>query len=59
LEFLDRVLVAGGIVIVDDYGFFSSGVQKAVDEFLKAHNKVYRMRASGNAVAGFIVFQKI
>ncbi len=58
LEFLDDVVVAGGIVIVDDYGFFSSGVQKAVDRFLAARKNAYRVRASGK-VDGFIVFQKM
>ena len=37
LAWLDRVAVPGCIVVVDDYGFFSSGAQTAVDEFLAAH----------------------
>jgi O-methyltransferase len=36
LAFLDRTMPAGGRIIVDDYGFFSEGAQRAVDEFLKA-----------------------
>lgn len=34
LEFLDRVMPVGGRIVVDDYGFFSAGVQKAVDDFV-------------------------
>lgn len=35
LEFLDRRLVRGGVVVVDDYGFVTCpGVRQAVDEFV-------------------------
>jgi O-methyltransferase len=33
LEFLDRVMPVGGRIVVDDYGRFSAGAQKAVDDF--------------------------
>ena len=36
LAFLAERLSPGGHVVVDDYGFFSSGVQKAVDAFVAA-----------------------
>lgn len=35
LEYLDRVMPVGGRIVVDDYGFFSEGAQKAVDEFVE------------------------
>lgn len=35
LEYLDRVVPAGGQVLVDDYGWFSAGAQAAVDEFVQ------------------------
>jgi O-methyltransferase len=35
LEYLDSVMPVGGIIIVDDYGFFSAGAQQAVDEFIR------------------------
>lgn len=41
LEYLNKHLSVGGFTIVDDYGFFSSGVKKAVDEFLSRHQEVY------------------
>lgn len=36
LEYLHPITPAGAIVIVDDYGFFSSGAKTAVDEFVRA-----------------------
>jgi O-methyltransferase len=38
LEKLSPRLTPGGIIVVDDYGFFSSGAQTAVDEFLARTN---------------------
>ncbi len=38
LDFLDRILVVGGIMLVDDYGFSSCpGIVKAIDEFRLSH----------------------
>lgn len=34
LEVMSARLAPGGIIVVDDYGFFSEGAQKAVDEFM-------------------------
>jgi O-methyltransferase len=34
LDFLDSRMPAGGQIVVDDYGFFSEGVQLAVDQFV-------------------------
>jgi hypothetical protein len=34
LRFLDHVIPVGGCVLIDDYGFFSAGAQRAVDEFV-------------------------
>lgn len=35
LSYLKRTLSPGGIIIVDDYDFFSTGAKKAVDEFIE------------------------
>ena len=35
LTFLDEVATPGSIVVVDDYGFFTSGVSAAVDLFVR------------------------
>jgi O-methyltransferase len=37
LNLLKTRLSAGGTVMVDDYGWFSSGAQKAVDEFMQSN----------------------
>ncbi|MGD9647401.1 MAG: TylF/MycF/NovP-related O-methyltransferase [Pirellulales bacterium] len=34
LRFLRQVMPVGGRIVVDDYGFFSAGAQRAVDEFV-------------------------
>lgn len=39
LNFLHDVLSEGGICIVDDYDYFSTGVKTAIDEFVKDKNK--------------------
>jgi hypothetical protein len=38
LAFLDRVMPAGGRIVVDDYDFFSTGAKTATDEFLARQN---------------------
>jgi O-methyltransferase len=44
LEYLDRVMPIGGRIVVDDYGFFSEGAQKAVDDFVISRNKSFSLR---------------
>jgi hypothetical protein len=43
LEFLRDRIPVGGVVIVDDYGFFSSGAKTAVDEFMNNVGKQFSM----------------
>lgn len=43
LNFLAARLPVGGRVVVDDYGYFSSGVQTAVEEFMAAHSDAYAL----------------
>ena len=38
LEFLNGVTPPGAVIVVDDYGFFSTGVKTAVDEFIGEKN---------------------
>lgn len=37
LNYLDTVMPPGGLIVVDDYNFFSTGAKKAVDEFFDKH----------------------
>jgi len=39
LEVIRGKMVKNGVIIIDDYDFFSSGVKKAVDEFVKKNKK--------------------
>ena len=41
LKFLNERLVMGGVIVVDDYGFFASGAKTAVDEFQKEYGYKY------------------
>jgi O-methyltransferase len=41
LEVISARLSPGGIIVVDDYGFFSEGAQKAVDEFVAVNGKSF------------------
>jgi len=41
LRFLNERVVGGGFIVVDDYGFFSSGAKTAVDEFLEEYGHQY------------------
>jgi O-methyltransferase len=59
LELLDSKLPIGGTVIVDDYGFFSTGVQAAVDEFAEARGQQYIKTPSADWAGHFCVLQRI
>jgi len=43
LEKLSPRLSPGGIIVVDDYGFFSRGAQTAVDEFVAIHANTFKL----------------
>jgi hypothetical protein len=43
LEYLERVMPVGGRIVVDDYGYFSAGVQKAVDDFVASRSGRFAM----------------
>jgi hypothetical protein len=59
LELLDSRLPVGGIVIVDDYGFFSEGAQSAVDEFVGAREPRYTKEPSPKWASKFCVLRKL
>ena len=58
LEFLDGVMPAGGVIVVDDYGFFSEGAQAATDEFMAAAGTRYTMHLPLPAAGKFCVLEK-
>jgi O-methyltransferase len=61
LRFLNEHLVVGGFIVVDDYGFFSSGAKTAVDEFLGEYRHIYATIVPSqfaNQSAPFLVLNK-
>lgn len=58
LKFLDKRLVVGGYIVVDDYGFFSSGVKTAVDEFLEKHVDNYEIVLPYKFAGHFCILHK-
>ena len=59
LIFLDKHLSVGGIVIVDDYDFFSTGVKTAVDEFLSDKKDSYSIEVPDEISAKCCIIRKI
>jgi O-methyltransferase len=58
LELLDRRLPSGGHVVVDDYGWFSSGAQKAVDRFIEMHSAAYELNFPNKSAGHFALIRK-
>lgn len=58
LKFLDKLLEPGGVVIVDDYDFFSTGVKKAVDEFIVKNKTMYRFSLPIKPAGFFCILEK-
>jgi O-methyltransferase len=58
LNFLDARLSEGGYVIVDDYGHFSAGAQRAVDEFVAENSARYNLTLPPDFAGHFAIVQK-
>ncbi len=59
LQLLETRLAKGAYVIVDDYGFFSQGAKKAVDEFIKETQKRYVLTLPYKFAGHFCLIQKL
>jgi O-methyltransferase len=57
LEKLLPRLSPGGIIVVDDYGFFSSGAQKAVDRFLAANPGLFAIEVPNYCHDKFVILR--
>jgi len=57
LLYLEFILSSGGFIVVDDYGFFSTGVKKAVDEFVRKR-KNFAVTLPVKNVGNFCILQK-
>lgn len=58
LEFLDTVLVIGGVIVVDDYDFFSDGAKIAVDEFIAVRSAAYTFELPVPAAGKFALLTR-
>jgi hypothetical protein len=59
LQYLDQHLSVGGHVVVDDYGWFSSGAQTAVDEFIDMHRGRYETTLPIKSAGHFALLKKL
>ena len=59
LRLLRERLPVGGRVMVDDYGWFSSGAQTAVDEFVKEAGGEFTMRLPPEGSGHFAMLEKV
>ena len=59
LNFLDKVLVENGEIIIDDYGFFSTGSQFAVDEFHEENKSKYHLIKPIKFAGHFVILKKV
>jgi O-methyltransferase len=59
LNFLHERLPIGGHIVVDDYGWFSSGAKAATDEFVARHSDKYVMSLPLQFAGHFAVLQRV
>ncbi len=59
LNYLNNVLNVGGIIIVDDYDFFSTGAKTSVDEWFKINSKSYIKKIIKTKCTSFVILEKI
>lgn len=58
LDFLAKQLVVGGYLVVDDYGYFSSGGETAVREFLEQQGDAFELELPPKWAGHFAVLHK-
>lgn len=62
LNFIHPIMDPGGIMIVDDYNFFSTGSKTEVDEWVAEQNAtspVYELTVPDEALGYFAVLRKL
>tara|TARA_Y100000590_G_C15456346_1_gene914710 strand:+ start:29 stop:814 length:786 start_codon:yes stop_codon:yes gene_type:complete len=58
LNLISNILVPGGIIIVDDYDFFSTGVKTAVDEWISKNQNNFLLEKIKTDEASFVIIKK-
>lgn len=59
LEKLSTRLTPGGIIMVDDYGFFSKGAQTAVDEFVESSRGYFEIEVPDYCADHFAILRRV
>lgn len=59
LKYLDGVMPVGGVMVVDDYDFFSTGAKAAVDEFVQGRPQAYDLTVPDVRYGHFAVLRKL
>ena len=58
LEFIEPRMPVGGRVVIDDYGWFSDGAQKAVDEFITSRKSGWKFGLPHPFAGKFALLEK-
>lgn len=58
LRLVDSRLASGGVIVIDDYGYFSTGARTAVDEFASAWPDRYHVTVGPVWAGHFAVLQR-
>jgi O-methyltransferase len=59
LNMLENIIVEKGIIIVDDYDFFSTGVKTAVDSWIDKNKDVFKMQKIKTLISNFVIIEKL
>ena len=59
LEIIEKKLIKGSIIIVDDYDFFSTGAKTALDEWYQMNNKFFNLEIVKTLNSSFAIIEKI
>lgn len=59
LDYLRTAMPVGGRIVVDDYGFFSEGAQKAVDDFVAGAGGDFKMSMPLPFAGKFAVLERV
>ena len=59
LNMLEKIIVNNGIIIVDDYDFFSTGVKKAVDYWINKNKEIFKIREIKTCLSNFVIIHKV
>lgn len=58
LKFLSKTLVEGGVIIVDDYDWFSTGAKEAVDEFMSDYKEEFEFTIPDKDLGHFCILSR-